>query len=357
MSPRITSTSRTASTRISFTWRAWDCEFLWEGNDKMLQDLFALFIALLAAGDLRAQQPAAKLDTTLFVTVGDGLAAGMSNYGLMQEAQEKSFPAQIARQMNTAFPQPLIQGPGLGDVIGYQALPSRIPAYPATTVRVDPAPLSGAGPAPTLFVFNLSIPGAKLADVVALRPAPPLIQKNNRKQTLVNMMLGFPALILEKDAPLWSQLEYGEAMNPTFVLIQLGYSEAFEAIEAGDPNLAAAAFRATYATIVKRLRATNAEVMVTTVPDPLDTAYFTTSAVAASMLRTNAASLAQAYGLAAGDLFTRNALSTIGNGLLRGGLPPLPPGSILRAAAAADVRARVPAINAEILNVATENGA
>src|SRR6266567_855200 len=327
MSPRTTSTSRTESTRISFTWRAWDCEFLWEENDKMRRDLFALLIAVRL---LAAQQPTAKLDTTLFVTVGDGLAAGMSNYGLMQEAQEKSFPAQIARQMNTAFPQPLIQGPGLGDVIGYQALPSRIPAYPATTVRVYPTPLPGAGAAPPLFVFNLSIPGAKLADVVALRPAPPLIQKNNRRQTLVNMMLGFPALILEKDAPLWSQLEYGEAMNPTFVLIQLGYSEALEAIEAGDPNLApaAAAFRATYATIVKRLRATNAEVMVTTVPDPLDTAYFTTAAVAASMLRTSAASLAQAYGLAAGDLFTRNALSTIGNGLLRGGLPPLPPGSI-----------------------------
>src|SRR5258707_5713498 len=109
MAPRITPTSRTVSTRISFTWRAWDCEFLWEGNDKMLQDLFALFIALLAAGDLRAQQLAAKLDTTLFVTVGDGLAAGMSKYGLMQEAQGKRFPAQIPRQMDNAVPQAFIQ--------------------------------------------------------------------------------------------------------------------------------------------------------------------------------------------------------------------------------------------------------
>ena len=60
---------------------------------------------LLAIGvaSLQAQQTR-RLDTTTFVVLGEGLAAGMANFGLNEVVQDKSFPAQMARQMNTAFP-------------------------------------------------------------------------------------------------------------------------------------------------------------------------------------------------------------------------------------------------------------
>ncbi len=310
-----------------------------------------------------AQQPApVRLDTTTFVVMGEGLAAGMADYGLRQEVQDKSFPAQIARQMRTAFPQPLIQGPGIGKVIGLQELPARLPTYPQTTVRVfpvNPAKAAGEVDAPTLFVLNLSLPNWKLADSVTRKPAAPLIQANSAQQTTINLILGFPALILERNVPLWTQFEYAQAMNPTLVLIELGYYEALEAAAAGDPGLipAAAAFRATYTDIVKGLRALNAQVVVTTIPDPIDTAYFTPAATAAQVLKTQSLVIFAGYNLKEDDFVTRTGLSTIGNQLLHRQIGALPAGSILRGSVATEIRTRVRALNAEIANVARDNGA
>ena len=39
----------------------------------------------------------------------------MADFGLREVYQTKSFGAQMARQMNTAFPQPLIESPGIGN--------------------------------------------------------------------------------------------------------------------------------------------------------------------------------------------------------------------------------------------------
>ena len=72
-------------------------------------------------------QASPRLDTTTFVVLGEGLAAGMANYGLNEIGQRTSFPALVARQMQTIFPQPLLECPGLGDVLGYQSLQPRVP--------------------------------------------------------------------------------------------------------------------------------------------------------------------------------------------------------------------------------------
>src|SRR5438876_7964006 len=124
-----------------------------------------LALALLASGPARAQN---KLDTTQFVVVGEGLAAGMADFALRDVYQDKSFGAQMARQMKTLFPQPLIEGAGIGNAPGYTQLPVRLPGTLQGAVR-DPFP-------PYLFVFNLSIPGQRLADSLSRRPASPLVQ-------------------------------------------------------------------------------------------------------------------------------------------------------------------------------------
>lgn len=86
--------------------------------------LLALLTVVMLPGALRAQaQQARRLDTTTFVVLGEGLAGGMSNYGMNELLQRVSFPALVARQMETAFPQPLFEGPGIGDVLGVQNLP------------------------------------------------------------------------------------------------------------------------------------------------------------------------------------------------------------------------------------------
>src|ERR1041384_7695701 len=46
-----------------------------------------------------------RLNTTTFVVLGEGLAAGMGDFTLTEETQRESFPAQMDRQMQTDFTQ------------------------------------------------------------------------------------------------------------------------------------------------------------------------------------------------------------------------------------------------------------
>src|SRR5262245_1098535 len=89
-------------------------------------------LALLPAGAFA--QPKYALDTTTFVVMGEGLAAGMGDFALRDIYQAQSFPALVAKQLKTAFPQPLIQPPGIGSAPGFTQLEVTVPALGQTTV-------------------------------------------------------------------------------------------------------------------------------------------------------------------------------------------------------------------------------
>ena len=320
-----------------------------------------LWCVLLTLPGVALAQTRSKLDTASFVVLGEGLAAGMADYGLSVNVQDFSFPAQVARQMKTIFPQPLIQGPGLEGMFGLPTPVARVPTYPQTTVRIYPVnPLKKVGELdrPSLFVFNLSVPNFRLSDSLTERPRWPLIQASNPRQTTLNFILGAPALLLDNEVPLWTQLEYAVAMNPTLALIELGYFEALDAAATGDPAAVpdAVTFQNNYTKVVKALRSLYAEVVVTTIPDPTAAAYFMPQATAARLLRTQPAALDR-FGLQPGDFVTRPGLYAISNKLLTKNFGSIPPNSILSAAAAAQIRTRVNALNAAIIAVARANGA
>ena len=313
-----------------------------------------VWLALATLGTAQTR----RLDTTTFVVLGEGLAAGMADYTLHYTNQQASFPALVARQMNALFPQPLVQGPGFGQPLGYQQLPVRLPAYPQTSVRVFPRE-PGQDNAPSLFIFNLSVPGMTVGDALARRPVTPLIHDDDPQQTFVNLILGFPSLILKNNVPRWTQMDYAEAMHPTLALVALGYHEAATALVERDVNRmpSPANFRAQYEQIVRRLRALHAEVVVTTIPDPVDSAYLTDVESAARLMRTPNFVFYVGYGMAPDDVITREGLTEIGIQFQRGRIREVSPGAILRGAALAPYRARVAALNAEIQNVARETGA
>ena len=120
-----------------------------------------------AHAQVRAQEnPIVQtLDATRFLVLGEGLAAGMTNFSLTEHEQRESFPAQVARQMAVHFPQPLFQAPGLGDAPGFPSLPVRLPIEYQTTVLTE-------FPPPTPFA-NLSVPGLTLAEALTRRPVAP----------------------------------------------------------------------------------------------------------------------------------------------------------------------------------------
>jgi hypothetical protein len=290
------------------------------------------------------------LDHTNFVVLGEGLAAGMADFGLRSVTQEKSFPAQMAEQMDVAFPQPLIQGAGIGSAPGFASLPVRLPGPSQGAVRKDFPP--------QLFVFNLSVPGFRVQDALTRRPSPPLVQRHDELQSVTNLILGYPSLIL-KDKPLWTQVEYAQRLRPTLVLVALGYYDVLEAAALGDPSRMTSVqdFRAAYGQVMQGVRDTDATLVVLTVPDPLDTAYFTPLSAAFQNVRASAEDLQALYGLGSGDLLTPKGLAAIALQIDSEEFGELPPGSVIGSDVAAQVRARVSEFNQVIRSVAQEHGA
>jgi hypothetical protein len=230
--------------------------------------------------------------------------------------------------------------------------------YPQGSVRqfyqTDPTKKETA---PSLFIMNLSVPGLTLADSVTLRPQPPVAQRN-MKQTVVNMILGFPQLFLD-NVPLWNQFEYAKNMFPTVALVELGYYEALDAAVHGDPSRLPnpATFGTTYKSVLAGLRAQQTEVIATTIPNPLDTAYFSSPNTAAAITAAIPFVITAGYGVTNQDYITRNGLMAIANQFSDKQIGPLPPGSIMRGAVAADLTTRVNALNAQIVTAARETGA
>ena len=294
------------------------------------------------------------LDTSRFVVLGEGLAAGMTNFSLCDDDQRESFAAQMARQMKVDFPLPLFQPPGVGAAPGFERLPVRLPFDQQTTV-LSPFP-------PTAPFANLSAPGLTLTDALTRRPISPLIHSDDAKQTAVNFILGTPALLQGGNAPLPTAIEYALRQQPTFAVIELGFAEVLDAATAanvakGGPLPEVAGFRAQYAEMLKALGVARCDVLATTIPDPMDTAHFSTLEAASRVLKLPAAAIERAYGLRSHDRVTVNGLMEMGCQLIGKRMGRLPDGSILPGEAAAEISRRVTALNKEIAALAGEHGA
>jgi hypothetical protein len=303
-----------------------------------------------------------KADFSQFVAMGDGLAAGFADFQLREIYQVNSFPALVAKQVGTLFPQPLIQSPGIGYVPGFPILPVRLPNTLQTTVRVAAGPVpvrpdAEGQPPQDVFVFNTSVPNMTVSDAYQRYPSQPLIQKNMQQSTL-NMILSFPATVTGPDKPYWTQLKYVEELRPTFVILSLGYSDVLPAAAAGDPAMvtSVASFHTSYAAILAGLKSTFATVLVVNIPDPTDTAFYSTLTQASSILVAPVSTLQGLYNLNPTDEITLPGLMAIAAQLTSGQTGPLPPGSIVSAANVAALKAAVAALNTEIASQASAAG-
>ncbi|MEM7351371.1 MAG: hypothetical protein AAF657_11230 [Acidobacteriota bacterium] len=295
-------------------------------------------------------RPSSPIDASRFVVIGEALAAGVSHFGLSADVQPWSFPAQLAGQLGVDFRQPLIEPPGLGGVIGQRELPLLVPDLLQTTVRRDFPPAAAD-------LSNLSVPGFTLEDALCRRPRPPLVERDDASQTLANFILGLPALLRSGEgAP--TQVEYACARQPSLVLIELGFHEVLAAAIAGMSSQLpeAAAFGERYRELLHALGDTR--IVVTTVPDPLDTAFFSTLDVAAGIACTEASFLEEHFGLASDDRIALPGLLEIGYQLTgRAITGQLPAGSVLPASVAAEISQRVAALNGSIRSMAEAHGA
>src|SRR6266567_579059 len=168
-----------------------------------------------------------KLNTSSFVVLGGGLAAGMGDFSLSSDTQAFSFPAQLAKQMGVTLTQPLIEPPGIGEAVGFAPWSVIMPSALQATVLERPLKDPSS---------NLSVPGHTVSDAIRLRPHQPLINRTSGKQTTVNLMLGAAKIAQGVNNPLPSQLESAIALAPTFALVELGYTEALDAATSGSAS-------------------------------------------------------------------------------------------------------------------------
>ncbi|HSE19886.1 MAG TPA: hypothetical protein VLB46_22685 [Pyrinomonadaceae bacterium] len=291
-----------------------------------------------------------RLNTTTFVVLGEGLAAGMGDFTLSAETQIQSFAAQMARQMQAEFPQPLIQPPGICNPVGFAQLPVIVSVPMQTTVLelIPPAPVN-----------NLSVPGFTLSDALNLRPSQPLIQRNDARQTAANLILGAIPIRDGHNLRLPTQLECAIDRKSTFSIIELGYHEALEAAIKGDPNQLPAvdSFRSGYAKLIKKLKECGSDVLVLTIPDPFDTAYFSSLELAAKILKLEPATLLNTYRLNERDLISVNGLTEIGFQIFSQSMGELPDGCVLCGEVAGEISHRIKELNTALTLMAQERGA
>ena len=264
-------------------------------------------------------------DPTNFIVLGEGLAAGMADFGLRSVYQEKSFPAQMAQQMDVAFPQPLIQGAGVGSV----------PGFPRARAPAGPTGRCPEGfPSAALCVQPFR-PGVRVRDALTRRSAPPLVQRHDELQSLTNLILGYPSLILKAS--------HSGPRSSTRSACGLRWCSSLSAITTSWKRPHRRSSRLTSVENFRQLQrglegspdATDAALIVLTIPDPLDTAYFTPLGSASQNVRASAADLQALYNLGPNDLLTPNGLTAIALQLDANEIGPLPPGSVIGADVAA----------------------
>ena len=290
------------------------------------------------------------LNPKVFVAIGDGLAAGAGDFGLCEDLQAWSFPAQVANRLGAPFAQPLVEAPGIGPTIGFPDLPVRLPQPMQTTVLKAFPP---AGP-----YANVSIPGLKLVDALTRRPTAPLIHRSDALQTAINLILGVPGLT-GGNQPLPTQLEYAASLRPTLAVIALGYFDVLDAAFRGDPAWVPdeVSFRLNCDNLLMPFGRMQTSVVLCTIPDPADTAVFTPVREAARVVKADAAVLGQLFGLAPDNRLTPVGLFETGCRLIARTPGPLPDGCVVAAAAAARISERVASLNAQIRAGAQEHDA
>ncbi|HEV7487402.1 MAG TPA: SGNH/GDSL hydrolase family protein [Thermoanaerobaculia bacterium] len=231
----------------------------------------ALAIAVIAAPGFAATGSA---NFKTVVAIGDSYGAGFESNSLNEHHSAFSWPAIVAKQLgiplctlgssatDACFAQPIVSYPGIGPELTLMD----ISTYPPVIVN---APGSGA-PLNTTFgraFNNVSIPGANVADTFTVTGTDKPVTRG--VQQLAQFILRGP--VTEVDAV--------SSLKPTFILVWIGGNDFLGSATNGTTTglTSVAAFTSAYNTLLDKLTATGAGVVVGTLPtNPSAVPFFRT---------------------------------------------------------------------------------
>jgi lysophospholipase L1-like esterase len=231
----------------------------------------ALAIVVIAAPGFAATGSA---NFKTVVAIGDSYGAGFESNSLNEHHSVYSWPAIVARQLgiplctvgssatDNCFAQPIVSYPGIGPELTLMD----ISTYPPVIAN---APGSGA-PLNTTFgraFNNVSIPGANVADTFTVTGTDKPVTRG--VQQLAQFILRGP--VTEVDAV--------SSLKPTFVLVWIGGNDFLGSATNGTVTglTSVAAFTSAYNTLLDKLTATGAGIVVGTLPtNPAAVPFFNT---------------------------------------------------------------------------------
>jgi len=231
----------------------------------------ALAIAVIAAPSFAAVGSA---NFKTVVAIGDSYGAGFESNSLNEHHSVYSWPAIVAKQLgiplctlgssasDNCFAQPIVSYPGIGPELTLMD----ISTYPPVIVN---APGSGT-PLNTTFgraFNNVSIPGANVADTFTVTGTDKPVTRG--VQQLAQFILRGP--VTEVDAV--------SSLHPTFVLVWIGGNDFLGSATNGTTTglTPLATFTTAYGTMLDKLVATGAGIVVGTLPtNPVSVPFFKT---------------------------------------------------------------------------------
>jgi len=215
------------------------------------------------------------------VAIGDSGVAGYESSSLNVQHSVYSWPAIVARQLgvplctvsssatDNCFAQPIVSFPGVGPEL--QLLD--ISTYPPV---ITPAPGQGT-PLNTTFgrsFNNVAIPGSNVADTFTVTGTDKPVTRG--VQQLAQFILRGPV----------TQVDSASSLKPTFILVWIGINDMLGAATSGSAATcpqtgpcmtSVAAFTTAYNTMLDKLVATGAGVVVGTLPtNPAGVPFFNT---------------------------------------------------------------------------------
>lgn len=318
--------------------------------------LLLLLGVLMAGAPARAQQeeiePQAdrKIDFSVLAVMGDSLSQAYHNGVLHVDVQGRSYVHLLADRLGTPIRSALVAEPG-GFGTRFVFRDPNVPVMPrntATFLNLTLMNVNGQRIDNSVRVNNLSIGGAKVNDILTERPDP------MRPNDSVYASLGLPWLF-DNPPVVRSQIEFVETMNPrpTAVILLIGGNDALGAAFSSnlDQLTPVADFTRDYEEIVRRTKATGAQMILATVPDVPLVAAFVPGSDLPFITRVEQTLLTRLTGINADDFVTLRALPAIVDVLMGRRPGPVEENLILRKAQAATISKTIKKYNKAIFKI------
>lgn len=320
-----------------------------------LQIILLLLFFTVGLSNTTKAQSTKDVDFSSVVVMGDSLSHSYHDGVLHSDAQTQNYLTLLSKQIGFELRQGIIAEPG-GFGSRFSLKDPKMPIKPLNAntflnLTLPPVIESAGRVDPSVRVNNFAIGGAKVTDIINARP------DLSRPNDAVFSSLGVPWL--SDNPPVKrSQLEFVEASKPTLAILLIGGNDALGAAFNSNLSLLTSPdkFLSDYEEIVRRTKATGAQMILVTVPNVVNVAAFIPAKDLMAFIPIPKDMFTQKTGITAKDYVTLRAFSSLIDIVFGRSNGPVPEDQILRAKMAKQISKTVQKFNKGIQKIGKREG-